>query len=1055
MCPNSAIRHRSPLAKGAMSFLLGTMLALASGECLAQAGSLDPAFGSNGQVTTDFIGPNLEVGQGVAIAPADGRILVAGYTNDDGGSDFALARYMPDGSLDVSFGTDGRVTTDLGSRVDMVGGALFQPDGKIVVGGSARRGNTIYSDFVLVRYNPDGSLDAGFGNGGKVFTTIQDDALIYAIALQADGKIVAAGYTSTVSYAVDFAVARYNSDGSLDASFGTSGIVITDFSMSHDTGYDVALQADGKIIVTGSVWSSRSSFGLARYNSDGSPDNSFGSNGKLVTSFGPSGGAIAHGVVVQTDGRIVVAGEMSAGSSSTRDLALARYNGDGSLDSGFGVGGKVTTDYGATENYGYGVGLQSDGKIVVAGQYFTNQFRYRTLIARYNTEGSLDTGFDGDGLVQPSFGAVEGAARSIAIQSDDKILVAGSVDGGLFTTGEDFLLARLNNDGSLDPSLDGDGWVATDFVGPNYDYATEVVISPSDGKIVAVGYTVAVWPIDFAVARYNRDGSLDAGFGVDGRVTTDIRTSFDCAARAVVQNDGKIVVAGYTYTSSYPANADFALVRYHTDGSLDPSFGTGGKVTTDFYGDGDFATDIALQGDGKVVVGGYTATSSWRYVMARYNSNGSLDPSFGVNGKVMTVFDFGYDLAYALALQPDGKILIAGQAHIDNYHDGFGLARYNSDGTLDVSFDGDGKLISDFGLHNEQVNALALQPDGKIVAAGHGSSNDATYQNFLVARYNADGSLDVSFDGDGWAVTDFGSQADYAYDVALQSDGRIVLVGSMSFNNTYNVFALARYTNSGMLDASFGSSGLLTTTLGSEAGAKAVALQDDGRMVVAGIASAGSATGHDFALVRYLMIATPQEEIQALMEQVQDLIASGVLNGGQGNALLTKLRAALQQLDKDDVNAKTAINQLEAFINQVDGFIRSGTLLPEEGQPLITAAENAIALIEQGIYKQASLRAAEAGASPAYQLLQNYPNPFNPETEIRFQLPEAGHVVITIFDALGHEIETLADAQFSAGDHRVRWQARDKNGRPRASGVYFYRLHAGRFSEVRRMSLLR
>lgn len=1036
MIMNVQSKHSRLITKNGIAalFCVGFLLAAFLPKfCLAQAGGLDPTFGDGGRVTTDFIGPNFDTGYSVVVAQADGKIVVAGYTYGDGVADFALVRYMPDGNLDASFGTAGRVTTDMGSRNDVLRSLIIQPDGKIVAGGTGQTG------FALVRYNYDGSLDASFGNNGKVISIIGNYSSLYSIELQPDGKIVAVGYTSSNSFANDLALARYNMDGSLDASFGASGIVITDFSGDNDVGQDIAIQTDGKIVVVGSFGGA--DFALVRYNSNGSVDNSFGSNGKVTTSFGGLG-AIAQGVVLQPDGKIVAAGFVMQSGLASRDFAVARYNGDGSLDTGFGTGGRVTTDNGNSNDQGCGVGLQSDGKIVVVGE--------QSLVARYNSNGSLDTGFGGDGLVQNNFGSINARTSSVAIQSDDKILIAGDIYTGLFATGTDFLLARYNNDGSLDTSLDGDGWVTTDFIGPNSDSATDVVISPSDGKIIAVGYTTPAWSSDFAVARYHPDGSLDASFGINGRVVTDIGHSNDSPARAVVQNDGKIVVAGGTYVN-YP-NYDFVVVRYNTDGSLDPGFGTGGKVITDFNAY-DFASDIALQPDGKIVVGGQAATSGV-FAVARYNSNGSLDASFGINGKVMITFGSAVNIANAIALQKDGKILIAGRTRLNNFTDGFGLARLNSNGTLDVSFDGDGKVVTDFGLNDQTVNALAIQPDGKIIAAGN-ASNYATGRNFIVARYNANGSLDATFDNDGWIMTDFGSQLEYANDVALQANGKIVVVGSTLFNYSYYVFALARYTNNGALDASFGTNGLITTAFDRESGASSVALQIDGKIVVAGGATPGASTSRDFGLLRFLSVSTPQEQIEAIMAQVQALIASGTVNNGQGNALLTKLQNALDQLASGKPNStKVAINQLDAFISQVNDFISNGILTRAEGQPLIAAAQNAIALIQQGLGKPAAHHASDVAPSK-YQLFQNYPNPFNPETEIRFQLPEANHVVVKIFNTLGAEIRTLVDAEYAAGYYGIRWDGKNNLGNPVTSGIYFCQIKAGTFSQVRQMSLVR
>ena len=305
----------------------------------------------------------------------DGRIVVAGFSIVIGGPtgvDFALARYNPDGSLDASFGSSGLVTTDFASLDDIGFALLIQADGRIVVAGGAHSGAPTGADFALARYNPDGTPDVSFGNGGLVTTdfTSGNDAAA-AIAMQADGRIVVAGTSNTFPTGDDFALARYNPDGSLDASFGNGGLVTTDFASLDELGLALAIQADGRIVVaggTGSVFPAIEDFALARYNPDGTLDTSFGSGGLVTTDFG-SQLEFAQALAVQADGRIVAAG----GTAVNRpplffdDFALARYHGNGDLDLSFGIGGLVTTDLGSSSDHAHALAIQADNKIVVAG----------------------------------------------------------------------------------------------------------------------------------------------------------------------------------------------------------------------------------------------------------------------------------------------------------------------------------------------------------------------------------------------------------------------------------------------------------------------------------------------------------------------------------------------------------------------------------------------------------------------------------------------------------------------------------------------------------------
>lgn len=391
-------------------------LALSKTICLNSApGDLDPTFGTGGMVTTDF-GSYYTEGFSVVLQ-TDGKIIVAGIYSSSS-YHFALARYNTNGTLDTSFGTNGLVTTDLSDVYDIARSVTLQADGKILVAGSSD------ARFAVVRYNTNGTLDTSFGTDGKVTTEIGDSFLCLeplaralAIKVQSDDKVIASGLTHHGS-TYDFALARYSTTGTLDATFGDDGIVITDFSSTTDEGADMAIQSDGKIIVAGI---SNSNFALARYNSDGSLDTTFGGDGKVTTDFSGATDS-AKSVKIQSDGKIVVAGISHNGSNN--DFALARYNSDGSLDTSFGGNGKVTTDFSGENDSGWSVGIQNDGKIVVAGSTY-NGSDSDFALARYNSDGSLDTTFGGDGKVTTDFNGYDDVGNAMVIYPNGKIVVAG------------------------------------------------------------------------------------------------------------------------------------------------------------------------------------------------------------------------------------------------------------------------------------------------------------------------------------------------------------------------------------------------------------------------------------------------------------------------------------------------------------------------------------------------------------------------------------------------------------------------------------------------------
>lgn len=392
----------------------------------------------------------------------------------------------------------------------------------------------------------------------------------------------------------------------------------------------------------------------------------------------------------------------------------------GTLDPGFDGDGRVITSFHCYSEGASAIALQKDGKILLAGSA-SNGTNYDFALARYNLDGRLDTSFSEDGKVTTDFGYDE-TGNAIALQADSKIVVDGSTDD--VSIDAQFVLARYNPDGSLDASFDGDGRVKFGFFSLQDDYGTAVALQ-ADGKIVVAGYAYTGLDFDIALARLNPDGSLDPSFDGDGRVTTDIAGHDDVHAIAI-QGDGKIVVAGGDY---YAGMNDIILARYNPDGRLDPSFDGDGRVTTDILATDDYARDIVLQSDGKIVVAGGT---SWDFTLVRYNPDGSLGPSFGEYGWVITDFFGGNDAGYGIALQANGKIIVAGVVNTGTDWD-FGLARYNADGSLDVSLDGDGLVTTDVNGGYDDARDVVVQPDGRIIAAG--ITYNGTYSYFALVRY--------------------------------------------------------------------------------------------------------------------------------------------------------------------------------------------------------------------------------------------------------------------------------------------------------------------------------
>jgi uncharacterized delta-60 repeat protein len=403
----------------------------------------------------------------------------------------------------------------------------------------------------------------------------------------------------------------FSQDGTLDVSFGTSGLVE---EVNPDGALDMALQSDGKIVAVSSIYiMGIDDMAIVRYNTDGTPDNSFGTNGVVNVDFAGVGDH-ATAVAIQSDGKIVAVG------SSGSDIAVIRLNTDGTLDNTFATGGKYTLDINnASAESAWDVALQSDGKIVVVATGGTDMF-CREIVIRLNTDGTPDVSFNGDGMFSPFCIGMYNQTRlsSIAIQSDGKILVGGSKNNN-------FAVTRINTDGTIDNTYGTSG---------TYSVTTPVVTEckleiQDDDKLVAT-YSSAS-QTEVRLVRLNTNGTEDTGFGVNGTVTTQIATSsynYEFTKGLTIQSDGKIIAVGSAYTNG--TTSDYLVIRYNSDGSIDNSFGTSGNgiVTTSIENlDEDRGLDVKIQTDGKILLAGAGCTGSCDFVLLRYNNTAGTNSS--------------------------------------------------------------------------------------------------------------------------------------------------------------------------------------------------------------------------------------------------------------------------------------------------------------------------------------------------------------------------------------------------------------------------------------------
>jgi uncharacterized delta-60 repeat protein len=713
-------------------------------------GSPDTVFGTNGIRDLGFgIAPT-----DLLIQP-DNKIVISGVTQQQGPFVFRVARLNSNGTPDPGFGINGLASASIGTFESAANAVALQSDGKIVLAGSGSNGAD--SDFALVRFNTDGTLDSTFdGDGRVIFPVGAGNDEVFAVKIQPDGKIVAAGSIEVSAPSIsNFGVARLNSDGSLDTSFDGDGKIVVPVGATSDNAYSVGLQSDGKIVVSGNSFID---FSVIRLLTNGALDASFGSGGKVILPIANSNLTRLGTTVIQPDDRLFLAG-YEQDSTLQADYALFQLSASGTT-----LFSKLE-EFDASDNYGQDVAVQADGKIVVAG-YSSAVGVSDVALARYNPDGSLDASFGSGGKValsEPSFQR----ANCLAIQPDGKIVVAGAGEGSAFGA---LVVYRFNTDGSLDTSFDGDGkFLLTQF---DRSEGNDIVIQP-DGKLVIAG-TIS---FTMAVVRLNANGGLDTGFGTGGYVAFGCSGFCEQRGYAVaVQPDGRVVAGGQRFLGGGPS--DGVWIRLNANGSVEGS-------NPNILGASIKIEDVAILPNGKIVFGGtYPGTTPSNSIgVARFNADKTLDTGFGTNSGY-SLANFGNSsFGKSLVIQSGGQIVVGG--YVDLPTDDFALARFTANGLLDTGFGTAGKVVTPITAYDDQINGLALQADGKIVAAGQ--AYNSTDWDFAVARYDGSASPSVpprtrfDYDGDG--------KADVS--VFRASENQWYVLQSSNFAVVQKIFAVA------------------------------------------------------------------------------------------------------------------------------------------------------------------------------------------------------------------------------------------------------------------------
>ena len=724
-------------------------------------------------------------------------------------------------------------------------------------------------------------LDPVFnGNGRSVFNIESDNAygIMSGIAVASGNKFLVVGTSEIYNQYNAVTLSRYNSDGSPDASFGSGGVVITDTGLTT-FGAAVAVQSDGKIVVAGNSdnYPARQT-AVIRYLANGTLDTTFGTNGIYFSELD-----VPDDIEIQTDGKIVISGVGDVPNSDSDGVQLARINTNGTADTTFGTAGLASSMSG-TPSKSDKLVIQPDGKIVVSGK---TTYSNHGFVHRFNADGSADASFGTGGVSEFQFpNTTMYMGGGIELLAGGKLLVGGSGVTGVFNPNE-FMLVRLNSDGSIDNTFGNAGYAF--YTHPNGGGGANILVQ-SDGKIIMSGTQQG--PNAIAV-RFTAMGALDTTFGTSGvAVVSSVPNS---QAYAMHLQGSNLVAVGRDLLGIYVSRIDSngAPLSYRAE-----NFAIGKQDT---------ARDVAVQTDGKIVTAGFSTKANGDAVMsvARLLPNGSLDPAFGTGGKFAFNEGTTSSEAYAVKIQPDGKIVVAGRwgpnFSLSNYYYMF-AARLNANGTLDTTFGtSSGKTVFQINGSLESVAYdMEFQPDGKIVMAGTARrwvGDGIVDYDIAAARLNANGTPDATFANNGWFLNATGAsgnpQYERAYTLSVMPNGKILLAGShmlrLDANGTMDTtfsstpvilpatatdskaladgkvlfsgggsgdFGVSRYSGTS-IDTTFGINGTATLDAGGVETTNGLYLDANGDIVVGGYSASIGQSRTKFAIGRFKSSGTP------------------------------------------------------------------------------------------------------------------------------------------------------------------------------------------------------
>lgn len=771
------------------SFLLSSLMVM------AQLGRPVASFGNNGKMFTMFpdnFTPTSRSSIGKTVIPLqDGKTLIAIESSEG----ILLTRHLANGQRDIDYGFAGFSEQ---ASFERLNGATMQPNGYVLVFGLTVDFSTSAKRAAVVRIRPDGFLDRTFGNNGLFLLEYSSLTSENELLLLADNKIMLVG-TAVVNGIENFYLARLTANGLIDATFGNGGMVTYENSLFKFQLRDAAVQADGRIIVGGNATAPAPDplFQLARFLPDGTPDRSFGGEGTVVTKISDSHNMKA--IALQPDGKIVVLGGLY---SDGREMLLARYLSDGSLDHSFSNDGKqivVNTLSTGRRYLPEDIIVLPDGKIMVGGA-----FAEHATIWRLNANGELDPSFYGTGFLQ--YDQMHTRVLAMAVYPSGKIAFTGLIelhDASGFPA-DSYLFARLDADGAADFSLANASYLFSNYhKGGRGEYLA--VSTLPDGKILAAGTT---WSRrngapSIIVSRYYPDGTLDFSFGSGGMVNTGFEPTAELKLMQVYP-DGRILL--------YSEGRGSTFIRLNPAGYYDPSFNGDGTVETI----PETKDQMIIMQDGTVAMVGTTYNLPKNQILLQklIDINGNL---LGQPGTVINTEE-NITVMGAVVLA-SGKILIGGKAwHSGGAYD-FSVTRLNSDGSIDKTFGNGGTQIFDFG-GNDEPQFMKLMPKGGAFIAGKAANGNVSSPDFAMVQFNNDGSLNKAFGTNGKKRYDLdfsfaGNRPDYhqVTSVDVQANGKILISGTFRLNGKIQ-FGVGRFNEAGILDPTFANGGYYIENIG-------------------------------------------------------------------------------------------------------------------------------------------------------------------------------------------------------------------------------------------------